>query len=229
MLVSWLTSLGIFYSDIALDSEPHRWLPVIARAEDYFVDHGRLDFLRKTAWFHEKYLALQAFMLVWLGLVCWFSSQVRFLGFFNMANYLVSFPRLPMLAGGLGAFPDDSHERIAAWRRTAACEAAVARDVFRGARKTNVSCFQWRARHGKKLHPSSIEVRKMPKTQLAGSSAATAADIEKSIQALNKMAERLWGDGREAEAQALLNALDALNRALDRIRIGQSRRAATLH
>ncbi|SEI18016.1 hypothetical protein SAMN05216581_3510 [Pseudomonas asplenii] len=74
-----------------------------------------------------------------------------------------------------------------------------------------------------------IEVRKMPKTQLAGTAAATAADIEKSIQALNKMAERLWGDGREAEAQALLNALDALNRALDRIRIGQSRRAATLH
>ncbi|UUQ68001.1 hypothetical protein NLK61_02235 [Pseudomonas fuscovaginae UPB0736] len=69
----------------------------------------------------------------------------------------------------------------------------------------------------------------MPKTQLAGTAAATAADIEKSIQALNKMAERLWGDGREAEAQALLNALDALNRALDRIRIGQSRRAATLH
>ncbi|WP_090211001.1 hypothetical protein [Pseudomonas asplenii] len=69
----------------------------------------------------------------------------------------------------------------------------------------------------------------MPKTQLAGTAAATAADIEKSIQALNKMAERLWGDGREAEAQALLNALDALNRALDRIRIGQSRRVATLH
>lgn len=69
----------------------------------------------------------------------------------------------------------------------------------------------------------------MPKTPLAGTSAATATDIEKSIQALNKMAERLWGDGREAEAQALLNALDALNRALDRIRIGQSRRAATLH
>jgi molecular chaperone GrpE (heat shock protein) len=53
---------------------------------------------------------------------------------------------------------------------------------------------------------------------------ATAADIEKSIQALNKMAERLWGDGREAEAKALLDALDALNRALDRIRIGESRR-----
>ncbi|NNG65274.1 hypothetical protein HKD51_27235, partial [Pseudomonas fragi] len=43
----------------------------------------------------------------------------------------------------------------------------------------------------------------------------TAADIEKSIQALNRMAERLWGDGREAEAKALLDALDALNRALD--------------
>lgn len=55
----------------------------------------------------------------------------------------------------------------------------------------------------------------------------TAADIERSIQALNKMAERLWGDGREAEAKALLDALDALNRALDRIRIGENRR--TLH
>ncbi|AXP07205.1 hypothetical protein DZG01_15025 [Pseudomonas fluorescens] len=54
--------------------------------------------------------------------------------------------------------------------------------------------------------------------------AATATDIERSIQALNKMAERLWGDGREAEAKALLDALDALNRALDRIRIGESRR-----
>jgi molecular chaperone GrpE (heat shock protein) len=56
---------------------------------------------------------------------------------------------------------------------------------------------------------------------------ATAADIERSILALNKMAERLWGDGREAEAKALLDALDALNRALDRIRIGESRK--TLH
>ncbi|MGF6288032.1 hypothetical protein [Pseudomonas silensiensis] len=56
------------------------------------------------------------------------------------------------------------------------------------------------------------------------SKAATAAEIELSIQALNKMAERLWGDGREAEAKALLDALDALNRALDRIRIGESRR-----
>lgn len=57
----------------------------------------------------------------------------------------------------------------------------------------------------------------------------TAADIERSIQELNKMAERLWGDGREVEAKALLNALDALNRALDRIRIGESRRVVTLH
>jgi hypothetical protein len=59
--------------------------------------------------------------------------------------------------------------------------------------------------------------------------AATATEIERSIQALNKMAERLWGDGREAEAKALLDALDALNRALDRIRIGESRRVVTLH
>ena len=63
----------------------------------------------------------------------------------------------------------------------------------------------------------------MPK-KLQESKTATAADIERSIQALNKLAERLWGDGREAEAKALLDALDALNRALDRIRIGESRR-----
>ena len=64
----------------------------------------------------------------------------------------------------------------------------------------------------------------MPKKQPESKAAATATEIERSIQALNKMAERLWGDGREAEAKALLDALDALNRALDRIRIGESRR-----
>lgn len=69
----------------------------------------------------------------------------------------------------------------------------------------------------------------MTKKKPADAKAATAADIERSIQALNKMAERLWGDGREAEAKALLDALDALNRALDRIRIGESRRVVTLH
>lgn len=69
----------------------------------------------------------------------------------------------------------------------------------------------------------------MPKKQTATSAAATAADIERSILKLNKMAERLWGDGRETEAKALLEALDALNRALDRIRIGESRRVVTLH
>jgi len=69
----------------------------------------------------------------------------------------------------------------------------------------------------------------MPKKQTATSAAATAADIERSILTLNKMAERLWGDGRETEAKALLEALDALNRALDRIRIGEIRRVVTLH
>jgi hypothetical protein len=67
----------------------------------------------------------------------------------------------------------------------------------------------------------------MSKKRPVESNAATAADIESSIQALNKMAERLWGDGRETEAKALLDALDSLNRALDRIRIGESRK--TLH
>ena len=69
----------------------------------------------------------------------------------------------------------------------------------------------------------------MSKKQQADATAVTAADIERSIQALNRMVERLWGDGREAEAKALLDALDALNRALDRIRIGESRRVKTIH
>lgn len=69
----------------------------------------------------------------------------------------------------------------------------------------------------------------IPKKTPAEAVAVTAADIERSIQALNKMAERLWGDNREAEAKALIDALDALNRALDRIRIGESRRTVTLH
>jgi molecular chaperone GrpE (heat shock protein) len=69
----------------------------------------------------------------------------------------------------------------------------------------------------------------MTKKQTESRAAATAAEIERSIQALNKMAERLWGEGREAEAKALLDALDSLNRALDRIRIGESRRVVTLH
>lgn len=69
----------------------------------------------------------------------------------------------------------------------------------------------------------------MSKNQEADTAVATAADIERSIQALNRMVERLWGDGREAEAKALLDALDALNRALDRIRIGESRRVKTIH
>ncbi|MNP41505.1 hypothetical protein D3C76_1352120 [compost metagenome] len=71
------------------------------------------------------------------------------------------------------------------------------------------------------------EMLSMSKKQQTNTPPASAADIERSIQALNKMAERLWGDGREAEAKALLDALDALNRALDRIRIGESRK--TLH
>ena len=69
----------------------------------------------------------------------------------------------------------------------------------------------------------------MSKNQEAEATAVTAADIERSIQALNRMVERLWGQGREAEAKALLDALDALNRALDRIRIGESRRVRTIH
>jgi hypothetical protein len=62
----------------------------------------------------------------------------------------------------------------------------------------------------------------MPKKRPIEPTTANAADIEKSIQALNKMAERLWGDGRETEAKTLLDALDTLNRALDRIRLAKA-------
>ena len=75
---------------------------------------------------------------------------------------------------------------------------------------------------------SVAEVLTTPKKR-PDDTAASAADIERSIHALNKMAERLWEDGREIEAKALLDALDVLNRALERIRIGESRRASTLH
>lgn len=74
-----------------------------------------------------------------------------------------------------------------------------------------------------------LKGHQMPKKQPERKATATAAEIEHAIQALNKMAERLWGEGREAEAEALLNALDGLNRALDRIRIGEFRRASTIH
>ncbi|RON40107.1 hypothetical protein [Pseudomonas brassicacearum] len=67
------------------------------------------------------------------------------------------------------------------------------------------------------------------KPEIKAAATATANEIEHAIQALNRMAERLWGDGREIEAKALLDALDSLNRALDRIRIGESRRVVTLH
>lgn len=69
----------------------------------------------------------------------------------------------------------------------------------------------------------------MSDNQRKNQAVVTAADIERSIQALNIMAERLWGEGRETESKALLEALDALNRALDRIRIGEGRKARTLH
>ena len=71
--------------------------------------------------------------------------------------------------------------------------------------------------------------KKKPESKAAATATATATEIERAIQALNRMAERLWGDGREIEAKALLDALDSLNRALDRIRIGESRRVVTLH
>ncbi|WP_442112127.1 hypothetical protein [Pseudomonas sp. NUPR-001] len=99
LVIAWVTSLGIFYSDIALSSDLHQWLPVIARAQDYFVAHGQLDFLKKTAWIYEKDLVLLAIMLVWLTLVCRFSLRVSAIGFLRMANYRKNYLGLLLLFG----------------------------------------------------------------------------------------------------------------------------------
>lgn len=98
VLLSWLSSLAIFYSDIALSSDLHRVLPIIARAEDYFVAHGQLDFLKKTAWIYEKDLALLAVMLVWLALTCRFGMRMSFVGFFRWSNYKGNYLGLASLA-----------------------------------------------------------------------------------------------------------------------------------
>lgn len=99
LVIAWLTSLGIFYSDIALSSDLHQWLPVIACAKDYFIAHGQLDFLKKTAWIYEKDLVLLAIMLVWLALVCRFSLRVSAVGFLRMANYKENYLGLFLLLG----------------------------------------------------------------------------------------------------------------------------------
>ncbi|KPA90345.1 hypothetical protein ACMGT0_20250 [Pseudomonas sp. RHF3.3-3] len=101
-VISWLTSLGIFYSDIALDSDLHRWLPVIARAESYFVANGQLDFLKKAAWIYEKDFMLLTCMMVWVCLFCRFSLKGSFLTFFRVSSYRqswISFAGLLVCAG----------------------------------------------------------------------------------------------------------------------------------
>lgn len=99
LVIAWLTSLGIFYSDIALSSDLHRWLPVIARAQDYFVAQGQLDFLKKAAWIYEKDLLLLTIMLVWGALFCRFSLRVSAIGFLRIANYRKNYFGLLLLLG----------------------------------------------------------------------------------------------------------------------------------
>lgn len=60
----------------------------------------------------------------------------------------------------------------------------------------------------------------MPKRPLE--QIASVVEIQRSIQTLNRMAETLWGDGRLAEAVALINALDDLSGALEKINQGDS-------
>lgn len=101
LAVAWLSSLGIFYSDIALNGDLHRWLPVIARAQDYFIAQGQLDFLKRTAWIYEKDLVLLAIMLVWGALFCHFSLRVSAIGFLRMTNYRKNYLGLLLLLGAL--------------------------------------------------------------------------------------------------------------------------------
>lgn len=56
-----------------------------------------------------------------------------------------------------------------------------------------------------------ITMKKQSESKVAGN----AADTERSIQALDKMAERLWGRRSKIEEKALLDALDSLNRTLN--------------
>lgn len=100
-VIAWLTSLGIFYSDIALTSDLHPWLPVIARAQDYFVAQGQLDFLKKTAWIYEKDFLLLTIMLVWGALFCRFALRLSAVGFLKMANYRKNYLGLFLLLGAV--------------------------------------------------------------------------------------------------------------------------------
>lgn len=101
LAVAWLSSLGIFYSDIALNSDLHRWLPVIARAQDYFIAQGQLDFLKRTAWIYEKDLVLLAIMLVWGALFCRFSLRLSAIGFLRVTNYRKNYLGLLLLLRNL--------------------------------------------------------------------------------------------------------------------------------
>ncbi|MEE1925313.1 hypothetical protein V0R50_26390 [Pseudomonas sp. 148P] len=94
---SWLTSLALFYSDLPLSSDLHRWLPIIARAEAYFIAHDQLDFLKRAAWIYEKDLALFAIMLLWLALTCRFVLKESFIGFLRWRNYRRHYPYLLFL------------------------------------------------------------------------------------------------------------------------------------
>ncbi|MGE8347591.1 hypothetical protein [Pseudomonas helleri] len=87
LALAWLTSIGIFYSDIAIHNDLHRFLPVIERAEAYFVENNELPFLKKTAWIYEKDLALFVMMLLWGGICSRYFLKVNFVGVLEFARY----------------------------------------------------------------------------------------------------------------------------------------------
>ncbi|WP_295485198.1 hypothetical protein [uncultured Pseudomonas sp.] len=87
VVLSWVTSLGLFYSGIGVGSDLHRWLPVIAGAEDFFTAQGQLDFLKKTAVIYEKDVVFLIAMLTYMIVVFRYSMGMVPSGFRKLKNY----------------------------------------------------------------------------------------------------------------------------------------------
>lgn len=87
LALAWLTSIGIFYSDIAIHNDLHRYLPIIERAEDFFVENKELSFLKKAAWIYEKDLILFMMMLLWGGVCFRYFLRMNFLGLLEVTRY----------------------------------------------------------------------------------------------------------------------------------------------
>ncbi|MFT0868408.1 hypothetical protein [Pseudomonas sp. CAM1A] len=97
VLFSWSSSVAIVWSGIAEQGELLRTLPVIAKAEVFFNEQGRMDFLKTTAWIYEKDFLLLLGMLGWLCFVYSRHFGMRFSAFFSVRHYRQNYPALLIL------------------------------------------------------------------------------------------------------------------------------------